>query len=525
MAVDTLTFTIITVIYLAIIVFLGYLGYKQTKGSDDFMIAGRRINPVVLALSYGATFISTSAIVGFGGVSAMLGMGLVWLTVLCIGVGVLIAFIIFGKKTRELGKKTNALTFPDLLGKCYGSKFMQRATGLIILFGMPLYTAAILIGGARFIETTLSIPYDTALVAFAAIVATYVILGGLIAVMYTDALQGAIMFVGMTILLILTYTYLGGVYEANSALDAMSSMVPQALAAGGMTGWTSMPEFLSPIWLTMITTMVLGVGIGVLAQPQLAVRFMSVKDNRSIHRAVMVGGPFVLMMTGVAFTVGPLTNVWFMQTEGMLAVEAAGGNVDSVIPAFINSSMPDYFVIIFMLALLAAAMSTLSSLFHTMGTTIGHDLNVRAKDSKPSIRAIQAGTVVMIVVSTIVAYLMPGNIIARATVMFMGLCAAAFLPAFAHALYSKKPSVFAAKASLLAGAIVWFLWTAFVHSAESSVLGISQAVFGVPSVLPMPWGVVNPIVIALPVSAIVLGAALMYEKSLVDSPEDKAESS
>ncbi len=204
MAVDTLTFTIITVIYLAIIVFLGYLGYKQTKGSDDFMIAGRRINPVVLALSYGATFISTSAIVGFGGVSAMLGMGLVWLTVLCIGVGVLIAFIIFGKKTRELGKKTNALTFPDLLGKCYGSKFMQRATGLIILFGMPLYTAAILIGGARFIETTLSIPYDTALVAFAAIVATYVILGGLIAVMYTDALQGAIMFAGMAFLIIST---------------------------------------------------------------------------------------------------------------------------------------------------------------------------------------------------------------------------------------------------------------------------------------------------------------------------------
>ena len=127
---------------------------------------------------------------------------------------------------------------------------------------------------------------------------------------------------------------------------------------------------------------------------------MSVKDNRSIHRAVMVGGPFVLMMTGVAFTVGPLTNIWFMQTQGMLAVEASGGNVDSVIPNFINSAMPDYFVIIFMLALLAAAMSTLSSLFHTMGTTIGYDLNFKSTGSTPSIRAIQAGTILMIVVST-----------------------------------------------------------------------------------------------------------------------------
>lgn len=105
MAVDTLVFAAITAVYLAVIIFLGYVGYRQTKGSDDFMIAGRRINPVVLALSYGATFISTSAIVGFGGVAAQLGMGLVWLTVLCIGVGVLIAFIVFGKKTRELGKK------------------------------------------------------------------------------------------------------------------------------------------------------------------------------------------------------------------------------------------------------------------------------------------------------------------------------------------------------------------------------------------------------------------------------------
>ncbi|MBN2734249.1 MAG: sodium:solute symporter family protein [Methanomicrobiaceae archaeon] len=527
MAVDTLTFAVITLVYLIAVITLGYIGYRQTKGSDDFLVAGRRINPVVLALSYGATFISTSAIVGFGGISAQLGMGLVWLTVLCIGVGVLIAFVVFGKKTRSLGQKTGAVTYPDLLGKCYGSPFIRKISALIIIVSMPIYTAAILIGGARFIETTLSIPYDTALLAFAAVVAIYVVAGGLIAVMYTDALQGAIMFIGMTILLILTYVYLGGVMEANSALDAMAPMVPDTLAAIGMTGWASMPEFLSPIWLTMITTMVLGVGIGVLAQPQLAVRFMTVKDNRSIHRAVMVGGPFVLMMTGVAFTVGPLTNVWFMRNGGQLAVDAAGGNVDSIIPLFINSAMPDMFIVIFMLALLAAAMSTLSSLFHTMGTTIGYDLNPLSNGEKISMRPIQIGTLVMIVVSTIVAYALPANIIARATVIFMGLCAAAFIPAFAHALYSEKPSVFAAKLSIVAGAGSWFLWTAFVHVKESSVLGLSNALFGVQSVLPMPWGVVNPIVIALPVSAAALLAALFIEKNKtnkgsLNSPEKTA---
>jgi len=509
MAVNTVTFTILTIFYLGLVIFLGYLGYKKTKETEDFLVAGRRIHPVVLALSYGATFISTSAIIGFGGAAGQLGMSLIWLTVLCIGVGVLIAFVVFGKKTRSIGHRLGALTFPDLMGKCYQSGFIRTFCAIIIIIGMPLYTAAILIGGARFIEATLAIPYETALIAFAFIVALYVILGGLIAVMYTDALQGAIMFVGMAILLIFTYVTLGGVTTANSALDAMSSLVPQGLAAAGMTGWASMPEFLSPIWLTVITTLVLGVGIGVLAQPQLIVRFMTVADSRSINRAVLVGGPFVLMMTGVAFTVGPLTNVWFWQNQGMIAMDAAGGNADSIIPLFVNGAMPEIFVIIFMLALLAAAMSTLSSLFHTMGTTIGCDLNPATRKCTPSLKAVQAGTVVMIAASTIVALLMPTNIIARATVMFMGLCAASFLPAFAHALYAEKPSVKAATASLICGAAAWFLWTAFVHTKESSVLGISKALFGVDSVLPMPFGVVDPIVIALPISGLVLAAYLL----------------
>ena len=78
---------------------------------------------------------------------------------------------------------------------------------------------------------------------------------------------------------------------------------------------------------------------------------------------------------------------------------------------------------------------------------------------------------------------MPGSIIARATAMFMGLCACAFLPAFVHGLFSKKPSALAAKLSLGLGALSWFFWTAFVHVKESSILGISQFIFGPPAVL------------------------------------------
>ncbi|MCG7854852.1 MAG: sodium:solute symporter family protein, partial [Methanoregulaceae archaeon] len=76
MAASTSTILAVAVVYLVMILYLGYLGYKRTKEAEDYLVAGRKAHPVIIALSYGATFISTSAIVGFGGQAANLGMGL-----------------------------------------------------------------------------------------------------------------------------------------------------------------------------------------------------------------------------------------------------------------------------------------------------------------------------------------------------------------------------------------------------------------------------------------------------------------
>ena len=105
--------TIIILIYLLITAFFGYLGYKRTKTAADYHVAGRNTNPVVMALSYGATFISTSAIVGFGGAAGQFGMGVLWLTFLNIFAGIFIAFVVFGKRTRKIGRNLDAHTFPN----------------------------------------------------------------------------------------------------------------------------------------------------------------------------------------------------------------------------------------------------------------------------------------------------------------------------------------------------------------------------------------------------------------------------
>ncbi|NLF23657.1 MAG: hypothetical protein GX590_10925, partial [Lentisphaerae bacterium] len=97
--------------------------------------------------------------------------------------------------------------------------------------------------GAEFIAPIFHISYDAALYLFVAIVAAYVIAGGIKGVMLTDALQGTIMLVGMVGLLIFTYAKLGGITAAHQALTGLADRVPPALAAIGHQGWTSMPVF------------------------------------------------------------------------------------------------------------------------------------------------------------------------------------------------------------------------------------------------------------------------------------------
>ena len=515
-------FTVIVIVYLLVIGYLGYLGYRGTRTSGDFMVAGRQVNPYVMAISYGATFISTSAIVGFGGAAGVFGMGLLWLTFLNIAAGIAIAFIFFGKRTREMGLKLEAHTFPEFLGRRYNSRAIQVIGGVVIFVFMPLYTGVVLIGAARFIESTLNINFVLSLAIFSIIIAAYVIAGGLKGVMYTDALQGTIMFIGMIALVAITYKILGGIVPAHQALTDLATKLPESLTAGGHQGWTTMPVFGSPLWWSLVSSIVLGVGIGVLVQPQLVVRFMTVKSNKDLNRAVLIGGIFILFMTGVAFIVGSLSNVFFFNATGNIAIAEAGGNTDLIIPTFINMAMPQWFVYIFMLTLLAAAMSTISSQFHALGTAFSRDIiGVGTKEteeqekgnSRQTLLVTKLGVIIGIIVSVILGYYLPASIIARGTALFFGVCAAVFLPMYILGLYWKKTSRAAALSGMIVGLVSSVFWMFFVHKSNAVMLKLVVILTGKESLLPYPWSSVDPILIALPLSFIVTLIVAAFTKA------------
>ena len=315
-----------------------------------------------------------------------------------------------------------------------------------------------------------------------------------------------------------------GVTQAHQALtDLSKNPVVAEKTAGflpGFTGWTSMPQFLSKNWMTVVTSIVAGVGIGVLAQPQLAVRFMTVKSDREINRAIPIGGIFILLMTGVAFVVGALSNVLFFNDSGQIAIEAAGkAGIDGIIPTFLNTFTPSWFVTLFMVILMAAGMSTISSQFHAMGTAAGRDIIDTSKSSnKKGMLVSRIGTLIAIILTVILSYVLPqvwNGAIAIATGLFFGLCGAAFLPMYVGALYSKKMTKTAAISGMATGFAASLIWMLLFHAKEASVFGLVSAITGGASTVLVDNVIVanlDPLFIGLPVSIIVTILVQVFSK-------------
>lgn len=499
-------------VYLLITAGFGYLGFRRTRTEADYLLAGRQVHPFVMALSYGATFISTSAIVGFGGAAAVYGMGLLWLTFLNIALGIFVAFVFFGHRTRRIGHNMGAHSFPEFLGLRFQSRPLQAASGTLIFIAMPLYAAAVLMGGAQFLGQTFKLGFDLSLLLFAVVVAVYVVMGGLKGVMYTDAFQAVVMLCGMTFLLVFAYTHLGGVREAHTALTSLAPEAVKVFGAQGHLGWTSMPRTGSVMWLQMVTMIILGVGIGVLAQPQLAVRFMTVRSDRELNRAVPVGALFILMMPGVAYTVGALTNVYFFRNPdfGTISFLAAGKNVDAIIPLFINRFLPPWFSALFLVTLMAAGMSTLSSQFHTMGTAFARDMLPPRTGGIGGMARARIGMIIAILVSVLVALSLPrffekgSAIIALGTSIFFSLCTASLLPAFVSALYVRRATPQGVLAGFFSGAAVSVFWLLFVNAKVAVPLGLCRLTFGMDTLAgATSWKFVDSLVVGLPVSILV----------------------
>ena len=157
---------------------------------------------------------------------------------------------------------------------------------------------------------------------------------------------------------------------------------------------------------------------------------------------------------------------------------------------------------------------------HTIGSAGGYDVysailsRKAGKDvDSQSVGINRAVTMVMMVLVVVYCYLMPSDIIAKATSVFMGMTAAALLPAYVHGLYSKTPNRSAAFNSIVAGTAVYLFWALFVNKGTSVFLPICKMLTGKQVLFDGSLMFVDALIIALPVSAIVMAVSLLVLRS------------
>ncbi len=184
-------------------------------------------------------------------------------------------------------------------------------------------------------------------------------------------------------------------------------------------------------------------------------------------------------MTFTAFSIGPLCNV-LMVNNGIMyptKVTATGvvPNPDAVVPTIVNQFFPPWFIILFLFAILAAAMSTASSLFHTAGTSIGRDVyekGLKKKLTPKKTLFVTRIATLIIVFATLILTLRPLDVVAFMCAFFFGLMACTFLAPYTLMLYWKKTSRAGAWAGMLGGFIFTMLWYILIYfKTAPSIIG------------------------------------------------------
>jgi SSS family solute:Na+ symporter len=181
--------------------------------------------------------------------------------------------------------------------------------------------------------------------------------------------------------------------------------------------------------------------------------------------------------------------------------------------------MPGWFGSLFLLAMLAASMSTLSSQYHVGGTSLGRDFfekgigGGRIEPGEGAVFITRLGIALSIVLCIVLSLIFSPSIIAVATAIFFGLCGATFLPSFVFGLYWKGMTKAGAIFSVVGGFIVSMIWMGFFHAKGADALGIASYLFGKPTLVGFPWTMIDAQFIALPVSfALAVAVSLLTRK-------------
>jgi sodium/proline symporter len=437
----------VLVAYLLVLLGVGFWASRETTTVKGYFVAGKKLPSWVIAFSSNATGESAWLLLGLTGMGYAIGVHAFWI-IMGEVLGVAASWVFVARRFKAYTDRYDSITVPDYLTDRFRDRTHAfRLLGAIIILSMvAAYTAAQLTATGKAFNSFLGTSYTAGVWIGAAVVLFYTTVGGFKAVAYSDLLQGLLMLGCLISLPFVGIAAAGGWGPMMEGLRAADPMLLHPLGSFGL----SLPGVISAAGFV-------GIGLAFLGAPQLLIRFMSARNTRQIVEA----GPIAVLCVA-GFDVGAV----FAGMAGRVLFPGLA-DPETILPRMSDALLPAFFTGLFMVAVLAAIMSTVDSLLILASSSVVRDVIQRIFRPDLGERRLSfIGKSVTVVLGAIAIWLA----LAETRMIFWfvlfawsGL-ASAFTPVVLCSLFWKRTTRAGAIAGMIGGFLATVLWVLLFKS-------------------------------------------------------------
>ena len=413
-----------------------WTGNRKTKGLADYYVGGRNMGGWVIGLSFFATYASTNSFVGFSG--RTYDWGIPWMLFIPTAVAFsLFAWIVVAPRLRAFTAAMDSLTIPDFIGFRFGSTTARVFSALIMIAASFFYMTAVFKGIGNLLETFLEIQYEVSIVIVFFIVMTYTMIGGFISVVKTDSVQGVVMVLAAIVLF-------SGTVSAAGGLASISEVRTQP---GGEELFTWGGGVAIPV---LMGTMFAGL-VKFAVEPRQLSRFFALQGDKATRTGMIVSSVTFAAVFSLLIPVG-------IYARRVLP----GGleDTDLVVPTLLTEVFGPGTGAFLLVAMVAAAMSSLDSVLLVMASTTERDIVSVLKPGRTEAAEMfwTKGWVALFALITAVISLNPPDGIVELTAFSGSLYGVCFFPAIVFGLHWRRGSGAGVIASFVIGISVLLGW-------------------------------------------------------------------
>lgn len=444
--------------YLILMLTIGVQCSKANNTVDDFYLGGRKLGPIVTAMSAEASDMSSWLLMGLPGVAYLSGTCDAAWTAIGLGIGTWVNWLIVSKRIRRYSHHIDAITIPDFFAKRYHDDkniLTCIAAIVIVVFFVP-YTASGFAACGKLFQSLFNVNYTTAMVICAIVIVGYTTMGGFLAASTTDLIQSIVMTIALVVILFFGTSQAGGL---DAVMDNAKAL-PGYLSMNSLYDVTGGTESSYGI-ISIVSTMAWG--LGYFGMPHILLRFMAVEDENKLTLSRRIATVWVFISMAIAVFIGVI-GLGMSKAGAIVTLEGSDSETIIVRIADLlsqNGVAAAFLAGIILAGILAATMSTADSQLLVAASSVSQNLlsdflHIKISE-KASVVVARVTVVIISIIGVFLARDPSSSVFGIVSFAWAGF-GAAFGPVMLLALFWKRSNKYGALVGMAAGGIMVFAW-------------------------------------------------------------------